>query len=263
MARASYCPLFKWLLSRKDLHPSDKIVFAYLTERIGSNGDCWPSQRTIETDCGISRDTVIHCGERLEAAGLIEIQPGGSNTASRYRAVPGGGTKTVPPDAKRVVRESYQGGTKTVPTLVRKSGQINLTPLETPNISGKGKQPSPKTTKREEQAEAIVRAYIAKLKRPNDHCTTQARKNVATLLKAGKMPDDLLACATNYATAKVAEIGTQYVCAAKNFYGTAGEYEGYWPGWTPPETPPSDPGDAHARKLEDQRKRQASEGPCQ
>ena len=86
-------------------------------------------------------------------------------------------------------------------------------------------------------------------------------ENIGKRLKAGKTVAELKAAADNYATEVAGQTKCFYVVS--NFYGRAAYYKGYLPGvWTPPETPPSDPGDAHARKLEDQRTRQASQGAC-
>ncbi len=79
-----FCKLPKWLLPRKDLRATDKVLYAYLRDRIGSNAFCWPSVRTIAKDCGICPSTVVISIKRLEEAGLIEVAHGDANTPNHY-----------------------------------------------------------------------------------------------------------------------------------------------------------------------------------
>ena len=76
------------ILSRTDLAPAAKLVFAIIADRIGDNGEAWPGLRKLATDCGISPATAAKATKCLEAVGLIAIvhtpgNPGGQT--NRYR----------------------------------------------------------------------------------------------------------------------------------------------------------------------------------
>ena len=81
----AFCKLDKAILARRDLTASDKIVWAYIRDRVGGNGDCWPGLRTISKGCGLSINAIGRAAGRLERAGLIEIERGGPSSASHYR----------------------------------------------------------------------------------------------------------------------------------------------------------------------------------
>jgi predicted transcriptional regulator len=66
-----FCKLSKTVLARKDIRATDKIVHAYLLDRIGDHEVCWPGKRTIARECGLSVDTIQASIKRLEAAGMI------------------------------------------------------------------------------------------------------------------------------------------------------------------------------------------------
>lgn len=59
-----------------DLSPAAKLVFAAILNRIGKNSKCWPGQRTIASDCGITLPTVHRCVLELSDRKLIQIHPG-------------------------------------------------------------------------------------------------------------------------------------------------------------------------------------------
>ncbi len=68
-----FCKLSRSILDRKDLKATDKVVHAYLLDRMGAKEACWPGVRTIARDCGLSTDTVQVATRRLETAGLIHV----------------------------------------------------------------------------------------------------------------------------------------------------------------------------------------------
>lgn len=70
-----YLAILKAIAQRTDLTPADKLVWAAIAEREGSNGASWPSLPTIARDCGISPTTAQRSVTRLttESIGLLRI----------------------------------------------------------------------------------------------------------------------------------------------------------------------------------------------
>ena len=49
-------------------------VYRYLCDRANSDGQCWPSERTIAMDLKISRSTVKRAVEDLKRCGYITVE---------------------------------------------------------------------------------------------------------------------------------------------------------------------------------------------
>jgi len=85
MADLQFYKLPVGVAERRDLQPSDKVVFAVVYDSIGDNGDCWPGVRTIAQDSGLSVPTVIESIRRLEASGLLTAERRKRGKSSHYR----------------------------------------------------------------------------------------------------------------------------------------------------------------------------------
>ena len=83
--RRGFCQLPKALAARRDLFPSDKIVWAVIVDRIGDNESAWPGTRRIAKDSGLNRGTVKAAIRRLSGKGLLDIEPGRDGDTNRYR----------------------------------------------------------------------------------------------------------------------------------------------------------------------------------
>ena len=63
-------------------------TFAYLKDRSGSTGSCWPGIKTIAKDLNLSRSTVKRALGELEQHGYLErlprYRPNGSSTSNLY-----------------------------------------------------------------------------------------------------------------------------------------------------------------------------------
>lgn len=93
---------------RRDLKPSDKIVFAVIFDKIGDNGYCWPGVRTIAQDSGLTEKTVIKSIRRLEAVGLVTAERRGPGKSTHYYLTKSvGETTTV---KKRKCGRKYNSG---------------------------------------------------------------------------------------------------------------------------------------------------------
>lgn len=61
---------------RSDLSSTAKVVYAVLADRMGGNDHCWPGQRRIAKDSGVSARTANRAVKELQTQGLIEVMPG-------------------------------------------------------------------------------------------------------------------------------------------------------------------------------------------
>jgi len=62
-----------WLLTKKQVTPTQKFILLALADRAGEDGECWPSVKRIVTDTGYDRETVIANRLQLIEMGLIEL----------------------------------------------------------------------------------------------------------------------------------------------------------------------------------------------
>jgi len=67
--------------------PAAKLIFSYLTFRVGANSEAWQHQKTIAADLGISKRTVIRIIASLEKASYIQVGHvhGGRKRSNKYR----------------------------------------------------------------------------------------------------------------------------------------------------------------------------------
>lgn len=75
---------FNDVLCRRDLSPAAKLVYEVLSDRIGTNGTCWPGCRRLADDIGVNRGTVIDAIRQLEAVGLIVVERQPNGRSNRY-----------------------------------------------------------------------------------------------------------------------------------------------------------------------------------
>lgn len=81
--KSNYVKVPLWLLERRDIEASDKLIYAKLRDREGENGVSWPGQRCIGRDTGLGTGTVWRAVNRLVAAGLLEVVRAGSKGGKR------------------------------------------------------------------------------------------------------------------------------------------------------------------------------------
>jgi hypothetical protein len=64
----------KAIQSSTVLTSDEKIVYVALLNHLGDNEDCWPSQATLASECGIDRRaTISKCIRNLEVLGFIRV----------------------------------------------------------------------------------------------------------------------------------------------------------------------------------------------
>ena len=76
-----------WLLRRKNKEVSlgAKVVYGRLCQHAGKNGDCFPKQKTLAKECGMSvRQISRYLGE-LKRLELIDIWRYGKKRSNRYK----------------------------------------------------------------------------------------------------------------------------------------------------------------------------------
>ena len=71
-------------MARVDLLLVDKIVLAYLIDKTGNNGHCWPGGRTIAADLGVDKTTIFRSLGKLANLGEVTITTRGSGKVNHY-----------------------------------------------------------------------------------------------------------------------------------------------------------------------------------
>lgn len=78
-----------WVIRSTTLGGTVKLTYIALLNRANDAGECWPSLDTLESDVGVSRNTVIGNIKKLEELGLLErerrVGADGGNTSNLYR----------------------------------------------------------------------------------------------------------------------------------------------------------------------------------
>lgn len=72
------------VLRRRDLPPAAKLIYAMISDRIGSNGHAWPGVRRLASDTGLCRQTVQRGVTQLERQGLLIVERGGLGLCNSY-----------------------------------------------------------------------------------------------------------------------------------------------------------------------------------
>ncbi|WP_193435596.1 helix-turn-helix domain-containing protein, partial [Sedimentisphaera salicampi] len=77
--------------ARKDLRASDKIILAII-QNYENQGEAWPGRRKLQEKSGLAAGTVCSSINRLESAGLLEVNRTGRGKSNTYKT----GTKMRP-----------------------------------------------------------------------------------------------------------------------------------------------------------------------
>ena len=132
-APGSYYAVPKPIAARRNVTPTAKLLYAYLSDRQGTNGRAWPGLERIAEDIGCAVSTAIRAIRDLESKGLISVRRPTSrigNKASEYTVK---GTSETLVLAKRYQGTSETLGQGTSETLVQLPH--TTTPLTTPSIN--------------------------------------------------------------------------------------------------------------------------------
>lgn len=122
------------LAARKDLTGSDKVLYAVIITRMGSNGRSWPGIKALMRDCGLCRDTVLKSIRRLEAAGILAVNRRGIGKVNHYTESFESGLEIRPVRKSDRSENQTIGGLKTRPEAVRKSDPNKNRSIEKINI---------------------------------------------------------------------------------------------------------------------------------
>lgn len=72
------------IMARNDLTATDKLVYAVILDRIGSNGKAWPGLRKLAAAVGSSLSSLTESTARLRRAGLIVVADGNRGKSNVY-----------------------------------------------------------------------------------------------------------------------------------------------------------------------------------
>lgn len=78
------CLVPDWLLHRWELSPGAKLCYARLLQHVGKNDRCWPGQRTLAAELGVSDRHVRTHLNNLKRLGLIGVTQTGLRKTNVY-----------------------------------------------------------------------------------------------------------------------------------------------------------------------------------
>ena len=227
------------LAERRDLRPSDKIVLAILTDRIGKNGKCWPGVRCLAKDSGLNKDTVRDSLERLRVSGALTIEDRGRGR-SRYYRIPDESVRE-----SRTVRdkpkcpETPDTGVRGTRTEVSEGpGRIQTDQLNQTNKGKPNKSRAKASGECDNQAKALLILY-SNIKPPaQDHSRSKGKRHIIKLLAHGVPYEDLERSVANYhRSVEATGSKIKYRLSVGNFFGEDTPYETYADeNWEPPAT---------------------------
>lgn len=161
-----------WLLRRKEVNSSEKLVYARLAQYAGRKGVAFPCKRKLAVETGLSRDYVSDVLVKLETLQLLvskeRPQDGGPNKSNEYRFLrhewmddesddeEDDGTGGCPPPPRGGPDQPQGGAGHTQrgvpdPRSLRESGEVNQG-----SESGKRITPSPSLPPVDSRAPALV-----------------------------------------------------------------------------------------------------------
>lgn len=129
MSDSQFYKLFVAIAKRRDLKPSDKVVFAVIFDKIGDNSFCWPGVRTIAQNSGLTTTTVTQSIRRLEASGLLTAERRGAGKSTHY-CIPESALETMTVKKQKRVR-NYDSGVLETNAQAREK----LTPNQTDTLN--------------------------------------------------------------------------------------------------------------------------------
>lgn len=62
-----------WAFDVKGVTPSEKLVLIKLADQANDDGNCWPAQSTVASDCCLTRESVNRIIKKLADRGLVEV----------------------------------------------------------------------------------------------------------------------------------------------------------------------------------------------
>jgi len=73
------------IAARRDLLPSDKLVYAVVLNAFNGKDVCWPGKRDIMEKTGLSGQAVCDAIDRLDKAGVLVVERRGNGKPNHYR----------------------------------------------------------------------------------------------------------------------------------------------------------------------------------
>ena len=97
----------------RSIRPADKVIYAVLADRMGTNGSCWPGVRRLAQDSGLDAATVPQSVKRLERAAMVKVERRGNGRSNVYRLTPQSAWKTQALEKPKRLENPHTGARKT------------------------------------------------------------------------------------------------------------------------------------------------------
>lgn len=107
------------IAARRDLLPSDKLVFAVVNDCFNGKAVCWPGKRYLMERTGLADKTVCDSIERLHKAGVLVVDRRGNGKSHHYKLPIETGSETKPVQRANRFKDYARGGSGSEPEPVQ------------------------------------------------------------------------------------------------------------------------------------------------
>lgn len=218
--------VFEWqkaITRQSDLPSTTRLVLLILSLRMDpkDGGNCYPGVRLIAQEANLNKDTVTTHLAKAEDEGWVNRERRGPEAGQAWR-----GTLYQPriPEGVRTDRSASDGGVRSDRTKVSK--EVGPTSTNTSSDTDGRPFPSvsdlPKNSSGEHNyPPAFERCWAEYPQRKGPNSKVAAYRAWRRSIQGGANPEDLLAGTERYARFCSSEdrTGSEYVMAAKNFFG--------------------------------------------
>ena len=142
MSYDTFAKLPNWLLRRRDVSATAKLLYARLLQYQGDNETAWPAVGTLAAEIGVHRSRVIVHTQNLEKQGLLKVERRvGYRATNRYRLlIPTGSGNATSCETRLVVKCDLTGSGNATPLVAetlpkenkKRFKEVDQSPVEIP-----------------------------------------------------------------------------------------------------------------------------------
>lgn len=85
MPNPGFAVIPNWLLRSENVSPHAKMLYLHLSSRVDEHGVCWPSQRRLADESGMSERQVQRALSELKNFGIVRVEVEKHATGRRNR----------------------------------------------------------------------------------------------------------------------------------------------------------------------------------
>ena len=87
--KKEFAPVPNWLLCRKEVTSTGKLLYGRITQYVGKNGTAWPSIRVLAEELGVVERQIKRVIQELEGKKLIKVTRPKDGVSTSYYSILG------------------------------------------------------------------------------------------------------------------------------------------------------------------------------